>query len=437
MGASIWQPGGPSVPAVDPNSQIKSQQFTATASQTLFPITLFTYVTGANAIDVYRNGLKVPKSGVIETSSASFTLVTPCSVGDVVEVVGNTVVADAGNSAVAAHNSELAAVEAATTAVAAKNQAVSSAAAAAASAAISFMTWRASWVTATLYKVNDGVSNNGTSYVCVSQHTSGTFVTDLAAGRWQILAAKGVDGTGTGDMLKANNLSELPSPVAARSNLGLGTAATQASEAFAQGVHDHTDKVSQTSSTGSAILPAGTTAQRDVAPAAGYKRFNTTLGKEEVWNGSAWVSGGGAVTQGDLAPDVVGTGPAFITAINTQAVSTSIVLACTVRKDTNNCFRSNRFTPNIAGYYIMTASIITNQPASTALVRLRKNSAELVAASASPGLSSGEGGGSFVSTTGISYFNGTTDYIEVLGAINIVGYSVVTGNFSGYLGRAA
>lgn len=240
MGASIWQPGGPSVPVADPNSQIKSQQFVATASQTLFPITLFTYVTGADAIEVFRNGLKVPKSGVIETSSASFTLVTPCLAGDVVEVVGNTVVADAGNSAVAAHNSELAAAASASTALTAKNEAVAAKDAAVAAAATVPTTYRGTWVTAITYNRNDSITQAGSSYLCTAQHLSGTFVTDLAAGKWQLLAAKGADGTGTGDMLKANNLSDLTNPTAARSNLGLGTAATQAVEVFAPGAHSHT-----------------------------------------------------------------------------------------------------------------------------------------------------------------------------------------------------
>lgn len=46
--------------------------------------------------------------------------------------------------------------------------------------------------------------------------------------------------------------------------------------------------VVQTGLTGSAILPAGTTAQRDPAPAAGWTRFNTTLDALETFNGTAW-----------------------------------------------------------------------------------------------------------------------------------------------------
>jgi hypothetical protein len=45
----------------------------------------------------------------------------------------------------------------------------------------------------------------------------------------------------------------------------------------------------QTSSTGSLIGSAGTTAQRDASPVGGYFRFNTTTGNFEGYNGSAWL----------------------------------------------------------------------------------------------------------------------------------------------------
>lgn len=50
----------------------------------------------------------------------------------------------------------------------------------------------------------------------------------------------------------------------------------------------------RTSSTGSAILPTGTTAQRDGSPAAGYFRYNTSNAAFEGYNGSAWAGVGGA-----------------------------------------------------------------------------------------------------------------------------------------------
>lgn len=58
------------------------------------------------------------------------------------------------------------------------------------------------------------------------------------------------------------------------------------------------DAVNQTSATGSAVLPAGTTAQRDGSPAAGYLRYNSTLSQFEGYNGSAWGAVGGGATGG-------------------------------------------------------------------------------------------------------------------------------------------
>ena len=53
--------------------------------------------------------------------------------------------------------------------------------------------------------------------------------------------------------------------------------------------------VDKTSSTGSAVLPAGTTGERDGSPSAGYIRYNTTTGSFEGY-GAAWGSIGGGAT---------------------------------------------------------------------------------------------------------------------------------------------
>lgn len=47
------------------------------------------------------------------------------------------------------------------------------------------------WATATLYNVSDIVETGspGVAYVCAVQHTSGTFATDHAAGKWVVLSA--------------------------------------------------------------------------------------------------------------------------------------------------------------------------------------------------------------------------------------------------------
>jgi len=54
--------------------------------------------------------------------------------------------------------------------------------------------------------------------------------------------------------------------------------------------------VLKTSDTGSAVIPAGTEAQRDVTPITGYFRFNLDIGLAEIFNGTVWGPVGGGAT---------------------------------------------------------------------------------------------------------------------------------------------
>jgi hypothetical protein len=60
------------------------------------------------------------------------------------------------------------------------------------------ITWESAWVTATAYTVNQAVSRNGSSYVCIANHTSGAAnepgVGASWATVWDLLAAKGAQG---------------------------------------------------------------------------------------------------------------------------------------------------------------------------------------------------------------------------------------------------
>jgi len=55
----------------------------------------------------------------------------------------------------------------------------------------------AAWVTSHGYKIGDRVSESGSYYACVEAHTSDTFSTDLAAGKWVLLEGTG-DNLGLG-----------------------------------------------------------------------------------------------------------------------------------------------------------------------------------------------------------------------------------------------
>lgn len=72
-----------------------------------------------------------------------------------------------------------------------------------------------------------------------------------------------------------------------------------------------------TGATGSQRVPAGTQAQRDGTPAAGFFRFNSDLAKFEGYNGTAWGSVGGGATGG-------GTDEIFIQ--NGQTVTTNYTI---------------------------------------------------------------------------------------------------------------
>ena len=54
--------------------------------------------------------------------------------------------------------------------------------------------------------------------------------------------------------------------------------------------------VTKDSSTGAALLPAGTTAQRPASPSFGDTRANSTTLLPEWWNGTTWASMGGGAT---------------------------------------------------------------------------------------------------------------------------------------------
>ena len=98
-------------------------------------------------------------------------------------------------------------------------------------AATASPSWKGPWVTATVYAIDDIVSDSGSSYICIVAHTAAaTFSADLTAVKWQVLSSAGVDGAdgatgasgvGSGDLVSTSNLSDVASAATSRVNLGV------------------------------------------------------------------------------------------------------------------------------------------------------------------------------------------------------------------------
>ena len=122
---------------------------------------------------------------------------------------------NAATSATAAATSETNAATSATAAATSETNAATSATA----AAVAMIEWQGVWSSATTYALNDAVEKAGTSYICIQAHSNQS---PPNVTYWDILAAKGTDGAGAGDLLAANNLSDLSNAATARNNLGIG-----------------------------------------------------------------------------------------------------------------------------------------------------------------------------------------------------------------------
>jgi hypothetical protein len=88
---------------------------------------------------------------------------------------------------------------------------------------------------------------------------------------------------------------------AAASATAAGTSASNAATSetnAAASAASAANRVPRTSTTGSAVMPTGTSAQRDGSPSDGYTRFNTTIKALEVYDASSasWVPAGQGAT---------------------------------------------------------------------------------------------------------------------------------------------
>jgi hypothetical protein len=106
--------------------------------------------------------------------------------------------------------------------------------------------------------------------------------------------------------------------------------------------------------------------------------------------------------------------PAFnARAATTQSLSNTTYTKVTLGTeefDTNSNFSSSRFTPTVAGYYLITGSVIVQSGASAVIAIIYKNGSEAALGTALPAT------GQFsatATTSAVLYCNGSTDYIEL------------------------
>jgi microcystin-dependent protein len=176
---------------------------------------------------------------------------------------------------------------------------------------------------------------------------------------------------------------------------------------------DSSSVVTKTSNVGSAIIPAGSTGERDVTPSNGFFRYNTTEAQFEGYTPGGWGQVGGL------------KGPLFSASTASQGtVNGALLLQLNETIDIENCYSAGRFTPNVAGYYWLSGSLSINVTTSILYIsmQIRKNGSIVIMNTNGPYANLY----SSVQADALIYMNGTTDYVEFWQDISATGTAQIT-----------
>jgi hypothetical protein len=163
-----------------------------------------------------------------------------------------------------------------------------------------FVHWERAWSSGTAYRVNDAVSHQGSSYICIADHTNQE---PPNATYWDVIASKGDTGAqgpqgpqgppGSVQTIVASDITDSTatgrsiltgSASAGRAALGLGTAATASTGDFAAASHAHAASAITSGTMDIARLPEATAAEfRNNTP-------DKLLSTDQVWAAAAIVT---------------------------------------------------------------------------------------------------------------------------------------------------
>ena len=188
MSASVWEPGSELV-TIDAESTNLSQVFTATDSQVIFNLTLFSYAVGTGSLAVYRGGQRlILGTDWSETSSTSISLTGfTIAAGEIIEVVAVIGAASAAS---------IVAQAAAVTAVAAQAAAAASAASIDTASLLTKAGNLSGLASAGTARTNLGL-DNPVNYPTLNQNTTGNATTATTAANLLGRAQLGTSGTAT------------------------------------------------------------------------------------------------------------------------------------------------------------------------------------------------------------------------------------------------